>query len=320
MFFSNYLPVNIKRDNAAVHTVDNVFPVKLLTIAHEALVNNTNADGKVIFNDGTVSFSEHSNISWLISDIYMAWEAYSLAEKNNFSFYSVCNLEGIPQLFISKSFKNHRILVNAVTFHSILVSKQALVRKVSCMIDKKFPTMFCMDLYQTIEKLESGSTKYLDAIIVDRDTDDEYMAVSPITAMYTDNTLWYGADLISEYRDVLANPELKTKSAAIVDDHFIRPDLREGTWCPMPVEHVKGIVNLYDKLLAKKNNYIALYGDDYNTHYYVSTNWRYLVRARTFEVIVIKSLQMRQMLQKYATASSTPVAELELMWLLAKDE
>lgn len=319
MFYSNYLPVNIKRDNAAVHTVDNIYPVKLLTLAHDALVNG-NIDGKVILSDGSVSFTEQPDICWSITDIYLAWEAYTLAEKNNFSFYAVCNPDGIPQLYISKSFKNHRILVNAMTFHSVLVSKMHLVRKISCMIDKKFSNMYCMDLYNTIESLEAGSTKFLEAIIVNRDTDEEYMAVSPITTMYTDNTLWYAQDLVAELREVYANPELTTESVAMVDGHFIRPDLKEGTWIPMSREHIGNVLNTYDRLLDKKNNYLAIYGDDYDTHFYVSTNWRYLVRARTFEVITIKSMHMKRLLQSYIAAGRVSVAELDLMWMLAKTE
>lgn len=320
MFYSNYLPVNIKRDNAAIHTVSHTYPIKLLEIAHNALVNNNNADNKVVITDGVVTFTEHPEHSWTIQDIYLAWEAYITADKNNFSFYTVCNPEGLPQLYVSKSFKNHRILVSALTLRSVLVSKQNLVRKISCMIDKKFSNIYCMDLYNTIESLESGSTKFLDAIIVNRDTDEEFMAVSPITTMYTDNTLWYAKDLTDEFRAIMDNPELVTESLKLEDGNFVRVDLSPGTWLPMPLEHVDNIIKLYDKLLDKKNNYLPICGDDYDTHFYISTNWRYLVRARTFEVVTIKSMHMKRLLQSYATASSVSVAELELMWMLAKTE
>lgn len=319
MFYSNYLPVNVKRANAAVYTEAGVYPANLLALAKQALTCNDNANGQVVLrDDGYITFTEHSEHTWPIPDVYMACEAMDMAEKNNFSYYAILDSSGIPQLFVSKAFKSSRILVNALTMQTVLVTKTNLVRKISCMIDKRFSSSYCLNLFQVISNLEKGATKYLDALILDRGTQDETLMVSPVTTMYSDVTDMYGADLIDEFRQILSGEVTETDSVQAVEGGITRNEL--SYWGVMSMEHIKLMCSTYDKLLAKKSNYLSLSDENYNFCYFISTNWRYLVNAKTFECLTIKNVNFRSLLQTYAASDTTPASDLNMLWMLAKTE
>lgn len=321
MFYSNYLPVNIGRKNEIVYTENATFPVPLLLLAKQALTENSNCGGKVLVEEGTVSFTEEPSYHWSIPDIFLACEAYDTAVKNKFSFYTVMNNKGIPQLFISKEFKRCRILVSAFTFKSVLVTKPNLVRKISCMIDHKYDNLYCMNLFDVISKEEankSQKTEFIDAIIINRGMEDEYMVVNPIKTLYTDNTYTYGTDLIEEMRQLINNEAEETESLLYKDGCVIRKDL--SYWTPMSVDHCKNMVAMYDKYTSKKNNYIPLVGDDLEAHLYISTNWMYLINAATLECIKLNNAYLKKLVQCYAVREKTPTSELTMCWMLANTE
>ena len=315
MYFSKYLPVNIKRKNAAVHTDQGVYPAELVRMAHAALTDGTGLSSKVFHESGYITFPEHPEYRWTLPDVYLAYEALTTAEANNFSFYTVSNKDGIPQLFVSKAFKQCRLLVNALSFHTVLVTKPNLVRRVSAMIDMKFTNTYCMNIFDVISALESGSTKYLDAIIWCRDTEDETMIVNPITTLYADDNFNYDKYVVDDYRKLLQNPEAECEHVHIVDGMFARKDVVNFT--PVSQPHAKAMVELYDRLLAKKCNYVDLTGTDNETYYYVSTNWRYLVNARTFECVIVTNANIKKLLQSYVAAGQTPVGDLQMCWMIA---
>lgn len=317
MFISKYLPVNIRRVNAAVYTQNNVFPADLLVKAKAALTGDSTVNDVLVEENG-VTFVEHPTIHWSIPDIYLACEAYEAAFANDFSFYTVRNKEGVPQLFISKYFKGSRLLINALTFQTILVRTPSLVKRISSMVDKQFDTAYCVTIFNVIEDLEAGSTRYLDAIIVDRGTETETMIVNPVTTLFADDNVYYGVELIEDFRTLLEDPTAEVDTYHIEDNMYIRNE-RVG-YQPLPHTHVQNMVKLYDRLCAKKCNYVDLIGDDCDTHFFVSTNWRYLVNARTFECLIIYNANLKKLLQSYVSAGKTPVDQLIMCWELAKTE
>lgn len=317
-YLSKFLPVNIKRVNAAVYTQNNMYPADLLLKAKAALINRNSQQSDVVFDDTGVTFIDHPEIQWAVPDIYLACEAYQVAVDNNFSFYTVRNKEGIPQLFVSKYFKGCRLLINAYTFETILVKKPELVKRVSSMVDKQYEAGYCVYIYKVISDLENGSTNYLDAIITGRGTEDECMVVNPITTLFADDNVYYDKPIIDDYRTLLENQDAETETVIIDDDMFQRKNVTN--FAPLPKSHVQNIVKMYDRLCAKKCNYINVIGDDWETYFYVSTNWRYFVNAKTFECIVIKNANIKRLLQMYVKNSTTPVEQLLLCWELAKTE
>ena len=318
MFYSTYLPVNIGRKNEYVYSDTECYPVEYLKLAKEALTSNTSCNGRVVISNGIVSFIDRDDFCWSIPNVYLAWEAYDCAVRNNFSFYTVCNQKGIPQLFISKEFKRTRILVSAFTFKSIIVRSTKLIRKIAGMIDHKYSNLFCMNLFDVINKVEHGSNRFLEALIIERDTIDQSMIVNPMLTLYSETTVDYSGELIEEMRQIINGETDRTESLHRENHTIVRHDL--SYWPPMSEEHCRDIIALYDKMLLKKNNYIVLNGDDCEPYLYVSTNWRYLVNAATLECIVIKNSYLKKLLQYYASCDTTPVSALNTCWALAMTE
>lgn len=318
MFLSKYLPVNIKRVNAAVYTQGGVFPADLLKKAAEALSSGNTTGGEVVVEDGTVTFAQNPEIRWSIPDIYLAHESLMTAQENNFSFYVVNDKQNVPQLFVSKEFKKHRLLVSALSFNTVIVTKPELVKRVSVMIDGHFDSAYCMNVFNMIEQIESGNPHYMEALIWGRDTEDECMIVNPITTLYAEDNNIYSKDVIEDYRTLLADPTADTEYVMVEKDMFARKNVTG--YQPVSIPFAKSIVSLYDKILQKKNNYLCICGEDYETYYYVSTNWRYLVNAQTLECVVVLNTNIRKMLQSFVANGTNPVNELTLCWLVASKE
>lgn len=316
MFISTYLPVNMHRVNCAIYSSEKVFPEEKLLQAYSFITGHA-VEG-VEWNDGNVTFTDDPDTLWTLPEIYLAYEAYNQAAINKFSFYVVKDAENIPQLFISKAFKGHRILVNAFTMHSVLLGKQQLVNKAASMIDKTATSHYCVDLFNTMRDIERGSAKFLPAIIVNKDTEDEYMSVSPMLTAFTDVTTYYAKDVLDELREIRDDHNKVTKSFKFENDMYVRYDSR--TWRPLSPEHVDYILNTYDNIKTKKSNYIEFHNENYETELYFSTNFRYLVDAKTFECIVIKNQHTRNLLISFSKRCLVTSNELQLAWMLAKTE
>lgn len=318
MFFSKYLPVNIKRKNAAVFTKWCIYPADLLVMAKAALADKVGLNTDVVLEDGMITFPQHPEIKWSLPEVYLAYEAYETAVENNFSFYVVNNKDSIPQLLVSKPFKNHRLLVNAMTFESIIVTKPNLVKRISAMIDCKYESRYCMDVFEVIERIEAGSPNFLDAIICERDTEEENMVVNPVTTLYADDNIYYDKAFIEDCRTLLHDPTAVVETAELSGNAFQHKGLKG--FASLSTPFVKSLVELYDRITAKKCNYLYLTGDDCDTHYYVSTNWRYLVNARTLECVVVQNVNLKKLLQSYVAKGNVPVADLTLCWMIATKE
>lgn len=316
MYTSTYIPVNIHRTNCAIYSNEKSFPEDKLVKAYQSISGKTVSG--VVLEDGYVTFVDAPEIRWTLPEIYLAYQAYDAAMQNNFSFYIVSNEVGIPQLFISKSFKGHRILVNAFTMQTTLLTDKQRVNKVASLIDKTASGRYCIDLFNTMRDLESGSAKFLPAIMLFRDTDEECLVVSPMTTILTEITNTYGADVISELRSILSGETEETESFKKTGDKIVRTD--SPIYAPLPIDFAEYLVDLYDKIRSKKNNYLELLNEEHEPELYFSTNQRYLVNAKTFECIVIKNQHTKLLLSTYAAMDHVSKDQLAVTWMLAKTE
>ena len=312
MFFSKYIPVDIRRTSAAIYHPNGVFPVENLLQAEAALSCNYGLNKNVIVENGIVSFPLNSSIRWTIPDVYLACEAYHTADDNNFSFYTVTSDNKHPQLFVSKAFKGHRVLVNAHTFESLILTKPNIIKRVASMIDHHYSFQYCMDFFDTAKALETNTGKFLDAIITDRNTSDETMIVSPLMSTYANDNIYYSKDLLDEYFALLLDPNTETELARVDGDTICRKNVKNHE--PITIAFAKELVDTYQKLLAGKSNYLTLCDETYESCYYLSTNFRYLVNARTFEVRVIENLNMKQQLKEFAVDGKAPLQSLNYCW------
>lgn len=316
MFLSNYLPVNINRRNCSVYSGDKEFPEELLLMAHSCLT--TGSQSGVVLEGNTVTFINNPDITWAVSEVYLAYNAYIVAKENNFSYYKVLDKNGNTELFVSKSFKGCRIVVNAYTFLSVLVTTKKLVAKIASMIDDKFEHVYCMNVFDIIKNLESGTAKYIPAVIINKGGANERIVFSPVQTLYNEQCTDYGLDLLLEMKQVRENHDVVTDSMKYENGKYVRHDL--SFWKPMTEEHIDYLLKTYDDMLKKKSNYVEIFGEDENCHLYFSTNKRYLVNAETFECVIIKNMHTRNLLSVLASMDTAPVRDIKLAWMLAKAE
>lgn len=317
MFISNYIPVNVNRTNCAVYSESKVFPKDKLMNAVAALKGD--AVPGVVLEDGVVSFVDDPTTQWTVAEVYLANETLLVAEKNDFSFYMVRDSNGILQLFISKSFKRSRILINAFNMRSVLLTKPQLVNKAASIIDKTYNTAQCANIFNTLRDIENGAAKFLSAVICYRGTDSEILCVNPITTILSETQRMYPTEFIEELRKVMLDHECESELVRYEGGKYI-PVENANTYDVMKESFVKDLIATYDRVMSNKSNYIPLNDENFNTRLYYSTNHRYLVNAETFECLIIKNQHTRSYLDYLATKMSISHDQLELVWMLARTE
>lgn len=315
MYRSKCIPVNVNRKNCVVYTSSKAFDVEHLKSAYAFLTGNEVSG--VYLEDGCIKFNDAPNISWMLDEVYIAYDAYSQAVKNNFSFYMVKNSEGTPQLFISKPFHGCRILVNSFTMKTVLLKKKKLVSKAASLIDKTMEFPECMNLFNTLSDYENDRGNYLSGLICYKGTSKECMMVNPMITLMSDVVNTYYPEVIDEMRKILKDPESSTMFE-MQHNHVVRVSPVE--WDPMPVDFVKEIIELYDNLIEKKSNYMEIVDTEYNTRLLFSTNSRYLVNASTFECVVIKNQHTKDLLNQMVNNGPVRFDQISLIWMLAQRE
>lgn len=313
MFYSTYVPVNINRVNCAIYSAEKVFDKPHLLQAYEFLTGKNTTNGVVRTPEG-ISFVDEPNIYWSMPEVFLAYEALQVAEKNKFSFFTIKDTNGIPQLFVSKSFSGQRILVNALTSKSILLSNPQYVSKVASMIDKSYSYTYCQELYSVLEAITEGSNRYLDAVLIGAGSKEEYMALNHYTVSHGNIIGYLGVDIIEELETVLSTGE-SSETFTISDGSIRRNDL--SYWPSLLVSQAQTLVNAYHKCIKKKLNYVVIRNSDMEDGLYLSTNGRYLVKAVTLECVPITNTQVRELLYVMMRNDSNPNCDLDWIWRLA---
>lgn len=313
MFYSTYVPVNVNRVNCAIYSAEKVFDKEHLLQAYDFLTGKNTTNG-IVRTPECISFVDEPSIQWSMPEVFLAYEALQVAEKNKFSFFTIKDTNSIPQLFVSKAFAGQRILVNALTNRSILLTNPQYVSKVASMIDKSYSYVYCQGLYSVLESISEGSNRYLDAVLIGAGSKDEYMALNHYTISHGNVINYVGADVIEELREVL-DSGVSNETFAIADGNVRRLDL--SYWPSLLISQARTLVSSYDKCISKKLNYVAIRNDDMVDGLYISTNGKYLVHAETLECVPISNAQVRELLYVMMHKDTNPNYDLDWIWRLA---
>ncbi len=318
MFLSTYVPVDMHRVNCAIYSAEKIFPEERLLFAYE-LITSGRANG-VYMKDDCVMFIDDDKTRWTLAEIYLAHEAYAQAKRSSFSYYTARDVNGIPQLFISKSFRGHRLIVNAFSMRTLLLSNGKLVAKAASLIDKTIGSRDAVDLFNSMSAIESGSAKFLPAVIAYRGTVDEYMAVSPVMTPTAEIGTIYGSEDMEGIKAALGEDADDENGMYKLTESGELKRVDIESMPPIPVDVARYLIEVYDKMLTKKSNYIELRNENYMPEMYFSTNQRYLVNARTFECVVIKNQYMKALLTACSKQDTISSGQLYMIWSLAKSE
>ena len=324
--FNNYIPVNLNRNNATIYSSKDIYPVETLVKVHDALTSGNTND--VVVNDGIITLLTQPDVKWHLTDFYMAHKAYEVAVENKFSYYAVMNEHDVPALFISKQFHGHRILCNAYTMESVLVSSNNYLSKIASMIDHSYPNKYCMNLFTAISNIYKGSSKYLTGILVHKgNADMTHLRVSPVMAPYINGIEFgYTPSLIEEFREI---KDGATQTDSLIYSNGVvsfREDVCDEAECSLPpfkYTYIVDVVNLYDKIVRKNVSYLPIYvetRDGVEVHSYISTDGTMLVDANTFECVKLRNSLVIKMFAMFASCDACSASDLQMGWSIAKTE
>lgn len=290
MFISKFIPININRTTEAVFTAKGLFPARLLDAAMDAL--NCGENDIAWSNENEVYFYEHPEVMWSITDILPVYNILEAARKVNFSYYTVCDEFDNIQILVSKLIGNARLVTFSTSMETFIVKEPSLVKLVSSFIDKQCSLEAVLKLRTTLYAFENMNGKFLNALLVDRgNTDEGFMALNPILCPNVLEFHMYGFDLLEEVEELL-NGSKETGSFYTEADGTIVH--KNSSNFKFTRGYAENLVHTYHELLKTKSNYAVLYDDENLCPcLYVSTNYRYLVNAETFDTVILKNEHLK---------------------------
>lgn len=318
MFKSTFLPVKVKAAaETAVYSDRLVYPAGLLEQAYAYANNIDGHNNNVMTVDSHITFKSNPEIRWSLPNVVMAYESLKVARENNFSYFIIYNTRSAPCLYVSTAFNNNRILVDAYTMRSVIVTKQPIISKIVSMLNKRYNDLYLMDLFQMIAVMESGRSNYLEGIIVDRYESDPYLAVNPLLDVYSETNVWFAFDELAELKQIADGEVDETESYILQGAKVHHKQINSRK--PMSMNYIKQVLKLRDRLMEKKTDYIAMCSEEeYEPFLYISTNFRYLVNNRTFECLTITNTLLQDWIRVYAQRAATPQYMLDQLWQVAK--
>lgn len=318
MFTSKFLPVKVQSANeTAVYSYKTVYPANLLDQARAFALGEDGDCNNVVVKEGCYTFKSNPEYLWTLSDIVQACESLRVARENKFSFFIIYNNQKIPNMYVSTRFDTCRILVDAFTMRSIVVHEPRLVKKLSSMIGNQYEDSYLINLFNMIKTMESGRHKYLDGIILDRYSGNAMLAVNPLIDIAVNNGPWYDLTEIDQLRDIVNKNVQETETFIVNGSLISKKDV--VTFTPIGMDYAHTLIELCDRLLEKKTDYIALHCEEtFEPYLYLSTNYRYLVKASTFECESVVNASLRDWILSYAQCDYIPRQTMDTMWDLVK--
>ena len=282
-----FIPVDIDRTTASIFTVSQIYPIDRLEAAYKYISGDKSIQN-VLVDNGTIMFSDDDKIHWTYPCVIAAYEYYKIARDNHFSFYKVVDKYGNITLLISKQFNNCRLVIDTLTYRAVFVTQKNLRAKLASLIDKKMELEESTRLFESIYGMETGEHKYIDAIIVNRDTTEEYMAVSPIKMPTDVGTTFFEPYVYAELISILNEDTPMTANYRLDAGNIVSMDGQEK----LALSTVKYIELLHNRVYASKSNYYEIFDLNNKPVFYVSTNFLYVVDANTFRHYTMRNIAL----------------------------
>lgn len=291
-----FIPVDIDRTSAAMFTVSQIYPITRLEAAYKYISGDKSVQN-VLVENGSILFSDDDTIHWTYPCVIAAYEYYKIARDSHFSFYKVMDKQGNITLLISKQFNNCRLLIDMLTYRVVYVIQKNLRAKLASLIDKKLEFEDSTRLFEAIYGMETGEHKYIDSVIVNRDTIEEYMAVSPIKLPTDMNTVCFTPEVYNELVSIAHEETPMTASYKLDAGNIVSLNSNEK----FALSTIKYLEQLHNKVYASKSNYYEVFDSTNNqTVFYISTNFLYVVDAHTFRYYVMKNIALINLARQLA--------------------
>lgn len=291
-----FIPVDIDRTTAAIYTASQIYTLDKLEAAYKYISGDKSIQN-VLVDNGTIMFSDDASIHWTYASVIAAYEYYKIARDNHFSFYKVTDANNNAILLISKQFATCRLLIDLFTYRAVYVTQKSLRARLASLIDKKIDRNVALRLFNTIYGIETGEYTYIDAIIVNRDTTDEYLAVSSVKLSSNHDYIRFEPPIYNELIAIANGDTPMTKHYKLDEGNIVGIDNDEK----YSLQTIKYLETIRNKVYASKSNYYEIFDAATNNPvFYISTNFRYVVDAYTFRLHTMKNITLINLARQLA--------------------
>lgn len=281
MFEVEMLPVNTKSNKPLICDVTTTYPVKTLQGIKQFMDGGKLPTGLAEETGGfkILATGDH----WTVAQVVKAIKAHEIALACGLNFMPINNSMKLAHLYVSSKINKSIIVVNAFTFKAVSVTHPDIVALLSRMKGSCYPEAYLDDLFEILMLRGDGCYRFEDAIILNRETPHAMFAVNPLYNMCLDLEAVYYID--KSFHD-------GTSIMDITDSRTVDKNV-----------NVKRLSKLYLSTTKTKSNYLILSTNKGKHLLYVSADFRYMVDAKTFVKVPIRSVQLRKLLQSYVDES-----------------
>lgn len=289
-----YLPVDIFSNNGYVYTRNNSYTIDYLKEAYDLVAHGQHIDAE-------------ENTS--ITDIVAAYNYYKVAYECKLCLHPIFGVQADREVaFVSDTFDSIIVVVDAITLEEYIITYPWMQKKIKGLINKWVDDIEFHSLLTLYAGLSKSKKDYSNAIIVNRDTKDEYMQIAPfILRDYNSNVRFE-----PYYYDALVSAFETTKSNDYFDFDLRNQSVvsKDGSEVYL-VKDIPRLIIAHDAVYESKSNYIELRVESCDEpRLYVSTDWKHIVDAKTFRTYLVTYPSLQNTLCSWSQKDSISIEEV----------
>ncbi len=313
----NYIPVHVGDSVKFIQSYDNTYPVKYLLEA-ERLLNGKSS--KVAYTDrGGDIRMRGTDYAWSVPDIAMALRSYHTSMETKFWFHQILDEQHVCRLLVSsKVGKDSCLLADAVTFESVLICDRDIMARLYDMTKIANNWIRLGYIFRAIVRSASEDREFLPYVLVDKDKEYPYYALSPVLTRTWEILPYVTDDDIATFANVM-DGGVGENGEYVQNSMFYRPAL--SYWKPVSCRYLS---NLFSELHSLRNTRITYVPvretDTYGDALYVSCDLRHVVHAFTFEHVIVKNVYLMNRLKDIVRDGYADMLTLSEIWQLLSGE
>ena len=273
-----FIPVNLFTSHPYIFTRNGSYDIKYLESAYSLL-----RDGNPL-EDG-------DNNS--IAEIIAAYNYYRVAYESAFTFRPIFGLYSDSEIaFVSEMFDSVYAVIDAATLEVFIIRPKWAQKKIENCINKVVDDCEFYYILKALSGISEYRTTYVEAVIVDRGLETEYMSLAPyLLNNRCSNSVFeaeYYKDFVTTYKTLKNTRYFKF---SVKDALIVSYDGAEN----YTYSDAAYIMKIHDKVYATKSDYKEVLSENSGEipRFYVSRDYKHIVDAKTFRnyLVTYNSLQ-----------------------------
>ena len=217
-----------------------------------------------------------------VTDIVAAYHYAQIAKENMFSFHPIFGLKSDCEIaFVSDQFDGILIVIDALTLDIYFITQFWQQDIIKDLVNTWVEDAHLYYLLKAYHGISTNPKNFVKAVIVNRDTPEEYMSVAPyLLPEYCHNSVFE-----KEYYDSLAityNTLKPSKYFKVNIDQGCITSQDDYEYYTM--KDVQRIGVIHDYVYATKSDYIELFSTDSGDvpRFYIAKDFKHIVDSNTF--------------------------------------